>query len=63
VTAAVRFTDMVQRLGSLGVSRVLEVGPGRVLGGLVARISRGLERASLGRLQDLEAAARFAERT
>ena len=60
VTAPVRFTDMVERLAQLGVSRVLEIGPGPVLTGLVARIRRELGRANLGRLTDLEAAARFA---
>ena len=37
VTAPVRFTDLVLRLGELGVRAVLEVGPGRVLSGLVRR--------------------------
>ncbi len=60
VTAPVRFTEMVQRMAQLGVSRVLEIGPGPVLSGLVARIRRDLQRASLGRVTDLGAAARFA---
>jgi [acyl-carrier-protein] S-malonyltransferase len=60
VTAPVRFTDMVQRLAQLGVTRVLEIGPGPVLTGLVARIRREFGRASLGRLTDLAGAARFA---
>lgn len=59
VTAPVRFTESVARLVELGVTRVLEVGPGRVLTGLVARIAPELERASLGSAGDLEAAARF----
>jgi [acyl-carrier-protein] S-malonyltransferase len=46
VTAPVRFTECVSRLASLGVKRIIEVGPGRVLSGLVARIDRSLERAS-----------------
>lgn len=48
VTAPVRFTQSVKRLAALGVSRVVEVGPGRVLSGLVARIERRLARASVG---------------
>lgn len=59
VTAPVRFTDMIRRLAALGVTRVLEIGPGRVLTGLVARTERRLARANLERAGDLDAAARF----
>lgn len=54
VTAPVRFTEMIQKLRSLGVSQVLEVGPGRVLTGLVARVDRKLARSALGSVEDLE---------
>jgi [acyl-carrier-protein] S-malonyltransferase len=54
VTAPVRFTEMVEKLASLGVDRFLEVGPGRVLTGLVARIARRSMRASFGGLGDLD---------
>ena len=47
VTAPVRFSQSVKQLASLGVCRVIEVGPGRVLSGLVARIERRLARASV----------------
>jgi [acyl-carrier-protein] S-malonyltransferase len=60
VTAPVRFVEMIERLMALGVTRVLEVGTGRVLSGLVARISRGLERASLSSPGDFVDAERFA---
>jgi [acyl-carrier-protein] S-malonyltransferase len=60
VEAPVRFTEMVERMVALGVTRVLEIGPGRVLSGLVARIAPSLARASLGRLGELDAAALFA---
>jgi len=56
VTAPVRFTAMVERLVELGATRVLEVGPGRVLSGLVARIAPQLRRAHLAEPADLEAA-------
>jgi [acyl-carrier-protein] S-malonyltransferase len=52
VTAPVRFTEMVEKLVDLGVDRFLEVGPGRVLSGLVARIQRRSGRASFGSLGD-----------
>lgn len=54
VTAAVRFTETVQRLVALGVDRVLEVGPGHVLSGLVARIDRKIQRSSASGIQEIE---------
>lgn len=57
VTAPVRFVESVRRLVALGVRRVIEVGPGGVLTGLVARIERGLERERAGTLAELEALA------
>jgi len=59
MTAPVRFAEMVRRLASLGVTRVLEIGPGRVLSGLVARTEAGLARANLAGLDDLPGAAGF----
>ena len=40
VTAPVRWTDTVAGLKKLGAQRFVEVGPGRVLGGLLKRIDR-----------------------
>jgi [acyl-carrier-protein] S-malonyltransferase len=57
VTAPVRFVECVRRLAALGVRRVVEVGPGGVLSGLVARIERGLERRRVGSLAELRAFA------
>ena len=59
VTAPVRFTDMVERMVGLGVERFLEVGPGSVLSGLIARISRPSRRASLSLASDVDAAVKF----
>lgn len=56
VTEPVRFTQLVERLAALGVTRVLEVGPGRVLTGLVARIDRSLAREGCASLEDVPAA-------
>ncbi|MCP3983913.1 MAG: ACP S-malonyltransferase [bacterium] len=53
VTAAVRFTETVQRLASLGIDRVLEVGPGHVLSGLVARIDRKIQRSNASGIQEI----------
>jgi [acyl-carrier-protein] S-malonyltransferase len=60
VTAPVRFTESVRRIAALGVRKVLEIGPGRVLVGLVARIERGLARENLSCAAEIEAAAAFA---
>jgi [acyl-carrier-protein] S-malonyltransferase len=59
VTAPVRFTEMIQKLGGLGVTHFLEVGPGRVLSGLLARIERRSKRANVSALDDLEGAREF----
>ena len=50
---------MVDTLRGLGVTRFLEIGPGRVLSGLVARIDRQARRANLGAIQDLDEAVEF----
>jgi [acyl-carrier-protein] S-malonyltransferase len=55
VTAPVRFVECVEKLAALGVERVVEVGPGGVLNGLVARIDRGLKRERVGSWSELEA--------
>ncbi len=60
VTAPVRFTEMVVHMAELGVTRFLEVGPGRVLSGLVARIARRSQRGNLSSCAELEPASRFA---
>lgn len=54
VTAPVRFTEMVLRMRALGVDRFLEVGPGRVLSGLIARIERRAARANFSEQAELE---------
>ncbi len=43
VSAPVRWVESIRALAAAGVTRVVELGPGKVLGGLVKRISRELE--------------------
>ena len=43
VTAPVRWIECVEELARLGVTRVVEVGPGKVLSGLVRRIDKSIE--------------------
>jgi [acyl-carrier-protein] S-malonyltransferase len=59
VTAAVRFTDMIGKMKALGVDQFLEVGPGRVLSGLIARIDRRARRANFSSLADLDGVRDF----
>jgi len=59
VTAPVRFTDMITKMKALGVDRFLEIGPGRVLSGLIARIERRARRANFSSLAELEAVREF----
>jgi [acyl-carrier-protein] S-malonyltransferase len=59
VTAPVRFDEMVRRMAELGVDRFLEIGAGRVLTGLVARIGRRYVRANLSSVSDLDEAVGF----
>ena len=61
VTAPVRFADMIARMKSLGVDGFLEVGPGRVLSGLIARIERRARRANFSSLEDLESVRELLE--
>jgi len=42
VSAPVRWEESVQNMAAAGVERFIEIGPGKVLSGLVKRIARGL---------------------
>ncbi|HET7923014.1 MAG TPA: ACP S-malonyltransferase, partial [Gammaproteobacteria bacterium] len=52
----VRWVETVQKLASRGVTRVLELGPGKVLAGLAKRIDKNLEAVSVNDPTSLEAA-------
>jgi 3-oxoacyl-ACP reductase-like protein len=41
VASPVRWEDVVQRLASEGVTRYVEVGPGKALSGMIKRIASG----------------------
>lgn len=56
VCAPVRWVDCLRTLAASGVRSQLEVGPGRVLTGLVARIDRSLARANVEEVGDLDRA-------
>jgi [acyl-carrier-protein] S-malonyltransferase len=50
----VRWTEVIQKLVSLGVTRFIEVGAGGVLTGLLRNIGGDLEGSKFGEAQDLE---------
>lgn len=60
VTGAVRWEESVRTLASMGVNRVMEVGPGRVLMGLIKRIESSIICASAGDAASLSSAKEFA---
>jgi [acyl-carrier-protein] S-malonyltransferase len=55
VPSPVRWEESVRRLASLGVERFIEVGPGKVLTGLLRAIDPSLKGANVENLQSLEA--------
>ncbi len=57
VASPVRWVESVQRMVSMGVRRVVEVGPGNVLTGLIKRIDSSVE---LVNVSDVESIERFA---
>lgn len=57
VTAPVRFGDAVAAAAALGAERFVELGPGKVLSGLVRRVRRDLAVAQVGTPDDLPALA------
>lgn len=56
VCASVRWVEGVARQQQAGVRLQLEVGPGKVLSGMAAKIERGLGRANVERLDDVDKA-------
>ncbi len=54
IASPVRWVESVRRMAELGVGRFVEVGPGKVLGGLVSRIEKGVETVSAGDAASVE---------
>jgi [acyl-carrier-protein] S-malonyltransferase len=50
----VRWTESVTRMAAMGVDRVIEVGPGNVLCGLIRQIEPGLKTVGFGDSAELE---------
>lgn len=56
VTATVRWRESILAMKALGVTKVYELGAGKVLAGLVKRIDREIDASSVGAAADVEAA-------
>ena len=56
VASAVRWEQSVERLAADGVARWVEIGPGRVLSGLIRKIVRGADCVSVERPEEIEMA-------
>jgi len=57
LTGAVRWSDGILRIGRMGISSFVEIGPGSVLTGLLRRIDKGMQGRAVGDLESLHALA------
>ncbi len=55
----VRWEETVRAMASDGVTHILEIGPGKVLAGLIRRIAKEIEVLSVGTPEGIEAASKF----
>jgi [acyl-carrier-protein] S-malonyltransferase len=55
ITGAVRWREISLQLPALGIEQAIEVGPGKVLGGLIKRTCDGISTVQMGTRSDLEA--------
>jgi [acyl-carrier-protein] S-malonyltransferase len=60
VSAPVRWLDAMRTLGGLGVTTVIELGPGKTLVNLMKQIEAGVQRAAVGDPETLAAAVELA---
>lgn len=54
VTGMVRWVDSIERMKTLGVTRIIEIGHGNVLNGLIKRIAPEIPVTNIGTPEDLE---------
>jgi [acyl-carrier-protein] S-malonyltransferase len=54
VTGRVRWRESVAYMASLGVTKTVEIGAGKVLSGLVKRIAKDIETTNIETPQDIE---------
>lgn len=56
LTSPVRWVDIIRNMKAVGIGRILEVGPGKVLTGLIKRIESEIETLNLGEAEDVDKA-------
>ena len=49
-----RWTESIKNIEEKGESQIIEIGPGKVLSGLIKRISNKFDIISINNIQDLE---------
>jgi [acyl-carrier-protein] S-malonyltransferase len=54
VSSAVRWVESVEELGRQGVTEFVEIGPGKILTGLVRRITPDLQARCIGTIQEIQ---------
>ena len=57
ITGSVRWREISLQLPALGITQAIEVGPGKVLGGLIKRTCEGIEVGQVGTRSNIEAIA------
>jgi [acyl-carrier-protein] S-malonyltransferase len=55
LTSSVRWTDSVRWMIEQGITEFVEIGPKKVLTGLIRRIDKGVNRHNIGTPKDIEA--------
>jgi [acyl-carrier-protein] S-malonyltransferase len=56
----VRWVDSIDRMKTLGITRILEIGHGNVLAGLIKRIAPEITVVNIGTPEDLDSYAKAA---
>ncbi len=54
VTGCVRWVDCMRKLPDIGVKLAIEIGPGKVLSGLLKRIDKSVQAVQMGKVDDME---------
>lgn len=53
LTSPVRWVDTIIKMKDLGITRIIEIGPGKVLTGLIKRTTEGIETANIEKAGDI----------